>query len=77
MKHAFSLLAVASYSVEVVFINLYWNDGRSGKAVGFCKHKSSSLYNQAVEVICSSLAVEAKKRCMTPDIAGLYSTMFS
>ena len=49
MKHAFS------YSTEVVFINLYWKDGHSGKTIGFCKHKNSSLYNQAVEVIYSSL----------------------
>ena len=33
----------------MVFINIYWKDSRSG---GFCKH-SSSLYNQAVEVIYS------------------------
>ena len=43
MKHAFSL--------EVVFINLYWKDGCSGKTGGFCKRKLSSLYNQAIEVI--------------------------
>ena len=49
MKHAFGLLAIASYSAEVVFINLYLKDGNSGKTVGFCKYKSSSLYNQAVE----------------------------
>ena len=55
MKRAFSLLAVASYSAEVVFINLYGKDGRSGKTGGFCEHKSSSLYNQVVEVIYSSL----------------------
>ena len=57
VKHAFGLLVVASYSVEVVFINLYCNNGHSGKMVGFCKHKSSSLYNQAVE---------AKKWHVTP-----------
>ena len=46
----------------MVFINLYWKDayGRSAKTVEFCKHKSSSLYNEAVE---------AKKRGVTPDVA--------
>ena len=34
----------------MLFINLYWKDGRSG---GFRKRKSRSLYNQAVEVIYS------------------------
>ena len=51
------------HSAKVVFINLYWKDGHSGKTGGFCKHKFSSLYNQAVE---------AKKRCMTPDIGTYY-----
>ena len=41
----------------VVFINLHWNDfgkdGSSGKTGVLCKHKSSSLHNQAVEVIYS------------------------
>ena len=37
----------------MVFINLYWKDARSEETSGFCKHKSSSLYNQAVEVIYS------------------------
>ena len=40
-------------STEVVFINLYWKDGRSGKTAAFCKHKSSSLHNQAINVIYS------------------------
>ena len=40
-------------SAEVVFINLYWKDDRSGKTGAFCKHKSSSLHNEAVEVIYS------------------------
>ena len=43
------------HSAEVVFINPYWKDSPFGKTAGFCKHKSSSLYNQVVEVICSSL----------------------
>ena len=34
-----------------VCIHLYWKDGRSRKTGRFCKHKPSSLYNQAVEVI--------------------------
>ena len=49
------LAALSVHSAEVVFINLYWKDSFSGKTVGFCKHKSSSLYSQAVEMICSSL----------------------
>ena len=54
MKHACSLALS-----KVIFINLYWKDDRSrtGKAGGFFKHKSSSLYNQAVEVICQEAAV--------------------
>ena len=58
----------------MVFINLYWKDGHSGKTVGFCKHKSSSLYNQVVEVIYSALysqTVEAKKWHVMPDV-GMY-----
>ena len=47
VKHAFL------HSAEVVFVNLYWEDGCSGKTGAFCKHKSSSLHNQAVEVIYS------------------------
>ena len=31
----------------------YWKDSHSGKACAFCKHKSNSLYNQAVEIIYS------------------------
>ena len=31
--------------------NLYWKDMHYEKVGGFCKHKSSSLYNQYVEVI--------------------------
>ena len=44
---------------KVVFINLYWKDDRSrtGKTGGFCKHKSSSLYNQDVEVTCQEAVV--------------------
>ena len=42
---------------EVVFINLYWKDGRFGITDGFCKHKSSSLHNQAVELICQEAGV--------------------
>ena len=50
-------IIIASYSAEVVFINLSCT-GRMvvGKTVGFCKHKSSALYNQAVEMIYSSQA---------------------
>ena len=47
----------------MVFINLYWKDGRSG---GFCKYKSSSLYNEAVEVIYTVVCQEA---AMMPDVA--------
>ena len=60
---------------SVIHINLYWKDGHSGITVGFCKHKSSFLYNQAVEVIYSFLynqAVEAKKRRVMPDIGTYY-----
>ena len=44
---------------KVIFINLYWKDDRSGtgKAGGFFKRKSSSLYNQAVKVICQEVAM--------------------
>ena len=35
------------------FIHLYWKGGCSEKTGGFCKHKSSSLHNKAVEVIYS------------------------
>ena len=64
VKRAFSL-ALWQHSAEVVFINLHWKDayGHSGKAVEFCRHKSSSLYNQAVE---------AKKQGMTPDVGTYY-----
>ena len=41
----------------MVFINLHRKDGHSGKTDGFCKHKFSSLYNQAVEVVCQEVAV--------------------
>ena len=43
----------------MLFINLYWKDDCSGtgKTGGFCKHKSNSLYNQAVEVIFQEEAV--------------------
>ena len=34
----------------MVFIYLYWKDALSEKPGEFCKHKSSSLYNQDVEV---------------------------
>ena len=44
MKRA-SFMQFSSSVAEVVFINLYLKDGRSGKNGGFCKHKSSSLYN--------------------------------
>ena len=47
VKHAFL------HSSKVVFISLYWEDGCSGKTGVFCKHKSNSLHNQAVEVIFS------------------------
>ena len=30
---------------------VYWKDGHSGKTSAFCMNKSSSLHNQAVEVI--------------------------
>ena len=46
----------ACISAEVVFINLYWKNGRTGKSGGFCKHISGSLYNQAVEVIYQEAA---------------------
>ena len=54
MKHACSLALS-----KVVFINLYWKDDcfETAKTGGFCKHKSSFLYNQAVEVICQEAAV--------------------
>ena len=35
----------------MTYINLYWKDDCSGKTGGFWR-KSSSLYNQAVKVIC-------------------------
>ena len=41
----------------MVFINLHRKDGHFGKTGGFCKHKFSSLYNQAVEVIFQEVAV--------------------
>ena len=43
----------------MLFINPYWKDDCSGtgKTGGFCKYKSSSLYNQAVEVIFQEEAV--------------------
>ena len=43
---------------KAVFLNLYWKDDLSGtlKTGGFCKHKSSTLYNQAVEVISQEAA---------------------
>ena len=34
-----------------------YKDGCTGKTGGFCKHKSRSLYNQAVEVICQEVAM--------------------
>ena len=40
----------------MVFINLYWKDGCSGKTGGFCKNKSSALYNQAVQVILGTIS---------------------
>ena len=49
----------------MVFTNIFWKDGRSGKTGGFCKHKCSSLYNKAVDVIyivCQEVAV-------VPDVA--------
>ena len=49
VKHAFSTPAAE----QVVFINLYWKDALYEKPGAFCKHKSSSLYNQAIEVIYS------------------------
>ena len=36
---------------QMIFINVYWKDALSKKPGEFCKHKSSSLYNQAVDVI--------------------------
>ena len=51
----FNLAVLNMHSAEVIFINLYWKDSRSRRTVGFCKHKSSSVYSQAVEMICSSL----------------------
>ena len=53
VKHAFQ------HSAEVVFINLYWKDDCSGKTNALCKHKSSSLHNQAVKVINSLPRIEA------------------
>ena len=47
VKHAFSLVP------GVVFINLYWKDALSEKPGAFCKHKYSSLYSQAFDVIYS------------------------
>ena len=44
---------LAHESAEVAFINLYWKDGPSWKISAFCKHKSSFLHNQAVEVVYS------------------------
>ena len=54
----------------MVFINLYWKDSRSG---GFCKHKSSSFYNQAVEVIYTVICQEAAVTVM-PGVAWGTST---
>ena len=45
------------YPAEVVLINLYWKDAHPGKIGEFYKHNSSSLYNQAVEVIYQEAAV--------------------
>ena len=49
IQHAFSLALNKSG-----IINLYWKDGHFEKTGGFCKHKYSSLYSQALEVIYSS-----------------------
>ena len=35
------------------YVNIYWKDDPSWKTGAFCKHKSSSLHNQAVEVVYS------------------------
>ena len=54
-----------AFSLALVFTNIFWKDGRSGKTGGFCKHKCSSLYNKAVDVIyivCQEVAV-------VPDVA--------
>ena len=44
IKRSYSLV---KHSAEVLFINPYWKDDCSGtgKTGGFCKYKSSSLYN--------------------------------
>ena len=57
VKRALSLVSGTQQNItdaeQVVFINLYWKDALSEKPGEFCKHKSSSLYNQDVEVIYS------------------------
>ena len=46
------------HSAEVVYVHISILKGwLFGKTCGFCKHKSISLYNQAVEVICQEVAM--------------------
>ena len=47
----------------MVFINLYWKDGHSGKTD---EHKSSSLHNQAIGIVCQEAAA------MMPDVGTYY-----
>ena len=56
----------------MVFINLYWKDGHSGKTGAFRKHKysSSSLYNQAVGVVYYHITCQ--EVAMVPDIGTYY-----
>ena len=58
LKYSYGKISMKSafyHPTEVVFINVYWKDDSSGKTSAFCKHKSSHLHNQAVEVIYYSL----------------------
>ena len=62
MKHAFL------HSAAMIFIiYIYWKDTHPGKTGTFCRHKSSSLHKQAVEVIYSLPR-------SSPDIGKLLST---
>ena len=55
----------------MVFINLYWKDDRSGKTGAFCKHKSNSLHNQAIDVIY----IVYQEAAMMTDIGTYYSEL--
>ena len=59
--------SVQDGSAEVVFINLlYWKNCLSGKTVAFCKHKFSSLHNQAIKVIYNF-----QEAAVIPDVGKL------